>query len=529
MSSKAFQNADKLNGIVSVLEFGAVGDGVTDDTPAFNAAANTGTTVYVPKGTYKITTPTTAGFWFLQYGAYISGLPDVTGVNDTSRLTGRMIFLENDTAGRVGIRMGDTDPWIENVRFATASISELVVASSIGKIGILGATRTSDDITANYAAIGVAGYGINDNTTNPEPTWASYFEARRSAGAGAAYCSEMDFVNNGTTFDLTPYTSISTTTGQTSNLWISNGGGDVALGGNANSAAITILPNPAGYKRGIVFRYNALDGTTNEAVVMAVGQRVAWYNTANEANSYIDHRTISQKTSINSSLGNNWYLIKHRDAGAASQSLDTVWRTDFYGCSGSGTNYSAAYMQCLQRSNFSSGNARFSLDLTATGDAGIAHQVSLNGLSNASFSPNPDNTLSLGVGSFRWSTVYAATGTINTSDAREKQQIRSLSDKEQAVAKKLKALVKAFKFNDAVAKKGDKARIHVGVIAQEVMDAFASEGLDATEYAILCYDEWDASPEVTNEDGVVVQQEVRAGNRYGVRYEELLAFIIAVL
>jgi hypothetical protein len=38
MSSKSFQNASKLNGIVSVLEFGAVGDGVTDDTAAIQAA-----------------------------------------------------------------------------------------------------------------------------------------------------------------------------------------------------------------------------------------------------------------------------------------------------------------------------------------------------------------------------------------------------------------------------------------------------------------------------------------------------------
>lgn len=42
MSSKAFQNADKLNGIVSVLQFGAVGDGVADDTAAVLAALQSG-------------------------------------------------------------------------------------------------------------------------------------------------------------------------------------------------------------------------------------------------------------------------------------------------------------------------------------------------------------------------------------------------------------------------------------------------------------------------------------------------------
>ena len=54
MSSKSFQNASKLNGIVSVLQFGAVGDGVTDDLLAFQAAIATGCTIGVPRGTYKI-------------------------------------------------------------------------------------------------------------------------------------------------------------------------------------------------------------------------------------------------------------------------------------------------------------------------------------------------------------------------------------------------------------------------------------------------------------------------------------------
>ena len=42
MSSKSFQNASKLNGIVSILQFGAVGDGTTNDTAAVLAALQSG-------------------------------------------------------------------------------------------------------------------------------------------------------------------------------------------------------------------------------------------------------------------------------------------------------------------------------------------------------------------------------------------------------------------------------------------------------------------------------------------------------
>lgn len=128
------------------------------------------------------------------------------------------------------------------------------------------------------------------------------------------------------------------------------------------------------------------------------------------------------------------------------------------------------------------------------------------------FGPVEDNTHVLGQASHRWSQVYAANGTINTSDANEKQQIRLLSEKEIAVAKRLKSLVRTFKFNNAVAIKGDNARIHVGVIAQDVQAAFDAEGLDANQYGIFCSDVLD--------DG---------STRLGIRYEELLCFVIAAV
>jgi len=126
-----------------------------------------------------------------------------------------------------------------------------------------------------------------------------------------------------------------------------------------------------------------------------------------------------------------------------------------------------------------------------------------------------DNGISLGTAARRWSVVYAGTGTINTSDLKTKQDIEPLNEAEKRVAIAIRGLVKKFRFKDAVAQKGDAARIHVGVIAQEVAQAFEDEGLDAHKYGILCYDEWEAD------------ENQPAGNRYGVRYEELLAFIVA--
>jgi len=126
--------------------------------------------------------------------------------------------------------------------------------------------------------------------------------------------------------------------------------------------------------------------------------------------------------------------------------------------------------------------------------------------------PIVDNVYSIGTASFRWAVVYAGTGTINTSDAKLKQDIENLEQAELNVAAAIKGLIKKFRFIDAVTEKGDDARIHVGVIAQEVEQAFVAENLDPRRYALFCED--------TLEDG---------SKRLGIRYDELLAFVIAAL
>lgn len=159
-------------------------------------------------------------------------------------------------------------------------------------------------------------------------------------------------------------------------------------------------------------------------------------------------------------------------------------------------------------------------------------------LANGFFSCSKDSAASLGQSSNRWSQLYAATDSINTSDAREKT---SVTDPNEALMRAWgKVNFKAFQFTDAVEKKGEDARIHFGVIAQQVQEAFASEGLDASRYALFCYDKWDDEYEdvevvdveaVLDEEGneiipAVTHTERRlvtpAGDRYGIRYSEAL-------
>jgi hypothetical protein len=141
--------------------------------------------------------------------------------------------------------------------------------------------------------------------------------------------------------------------------------------------------------------------------------------------------------------------------------------------------------------------------------------------------PASDNTRQLGISGNRIKEIFCANGTINTSDKREKEAIRTLEESEERVAKKLKKLLRIYKFKDSVKEKGGKARKHCGVMAQDLKDAFESEGLVAEEYGILCYDEWEGTPEILRYDGTVAREATTAGSRYGIRYDELFAFILA--
>lgn len=110
--------------------------------------------------------------------------------------------------------------------------------------------------------------------------------------------------------------------------------------------------------------------------------------------------------------------------------------------------------------------------------------------SNGDIEAGIDNTQPLGTSTQRWSTVFAGTGTINTSDAREKAAPLPIDDAVLDAWGDVSLVT--FKWLNAIQEKGEEnARWHYGVIAQQVRDAFNAHNLDGTSYGLLCYDEWD--------------------------------------
>ena len=155
---------------------------------------------------------------------------------------------------------------------------------------------------------------------------------------------------------------------------------------------------------------------------------------------------------------------------------------------------------------------------------------------------NRDDAIDLGFSSVRFDDVRATNGTIQTSDRNDKQDIEELNDAEKRVAVVAKGLMRKFRWKSKVAIKGDDARTHFGIIAQDLEDAFKAEGLDVSKYAMFCSDTWwYVDEKFTDNNGkeqirtITYHTEEEAPKdaikktRLGVRYSELLAFIISAI
>ena len=103
----------KLKDTVSVKDFGAVGDGVADDTAAIQAAINTNKEVFVPNGTYKITSSLT-----MTLNQQIRGESQTLAILKTTAAVNAItvadsgyckisnLYIDGNGIGLVGIKVG---------------------------------------------------------------------------------------------------------------------------------------------------------------------------------------------------------------------------------------------------------------------------------------------------------------------------------------------------------------------------------------------------------------------------------------
>jgi hypothetical protein len=164
------------------------------------------------------------------------------------------------------------------------------------------------------------------------------------------------------------------------------------------------------------------------------------------------------------------------------------------------------------------------------------------------FRPGVDNVYEIGSAGNRAKEIFCANGTINTSDAREKSEVRAFTPAEIAAAAQIVGELGIFQWLDSIATKGENARLHAGATVQRVIEIMHAHGLDPFRYGFVCFDEWDEQPEIWSEwdaqeevrdeetDEVIqpaveagreLMQEYRpAGNRYGFRHDQLTLFLL---
>ena len=116
-SAVARSAQDKMRDSVSVKDFGATGDGVTDDTAFFNFALAVGRAVYVPVGTYLLNLVNVPSNTFL-FGE---------GVNSIIKP------LTPDTRAALGADSGSPTTFIENVTISNVKFLGDVAASGFAE------------------------------------------------------------------------------------------------------------------------------------------------------------------------------------------------------------------------------------------------------------------------------------------------------------------------------------------------------------------------------------------------------------
>ena len=546
---------------VSVSDYGAVGDGTTDNTTAFSnaAQARTGAVTFsdnnitransvfvtVPDGVYALSSLVDTGgrevIWVLDRGARILNTEYLNGeiLRQGQRIT-QAPFGNEDNATGFAVRLypngSNYNDAAEVLGLANESdLSTYTDRDAVAMFAdVYAPAPTLTLASATYTATTVVPASAISSTdlkklrkgmvidTAHSPTKFSGFVTDWAAN-GTSISVEGWYLANGTVQSAsTPSGSATAYVNPFTKVWAHNA--NVLMDGSSHASAMT------GFELGLVDNKEASTAATGgshyvwgfDAVNLGTYKVQSFF--VARGSGFVGLRVDNADTGLYYTGGTNVF-----DAYISSQ-RSALLRADGTMELGKQNTAASWYMDIHTSGNAEAVNdydARIQATGGSTTDGSANITFFAANTDTETLRPRADSTYSLGGPARRWTVVYADTATINTSDEREKEQIQDI---DAAVLRAWGNVeYQQFKFKDAVLKKGSGARWHIGVVAQRVKEAFEAEGVDPFAYGILCYDEWDEEEE-KYEDGVgIVQQFQAAGNRYGIRYEEALALECAYL
>ena len=571
--------SDRFADIVNIKDFGAKGDGVTDDTEAWGrwkVALENGGIGYLPSGYYLVD----EAFSYFENGCFGNGIDHVMDAS-VYRGDGSSGMRESAFANH----MGKIGPLLQQYReYAGKESWGPMIDLSFESI----ADGNFDWTEYGSGAQGIQVRGSAKGMGNSHPICIRGFMQNKLNGDGDAVaiwgrCQKEDPADGLNNSDTCAIHSAVYNESKGSGLIMAsehwaivgeNGGTEQTNGTPAGAticqhvkafsskgmahAGILIAGGMANYpygmwnaiqiSRGAFMRNGSMDGIPGTTAFKCdswfqdlgypdIGWHVGYCpNHIKTIGSYPFNITVDSLRIKNNTDAGNASVIINKVSGTGTAGIvlqvDDRSQNDIYVEKGNPNTFYRA------RQSASSHHLFFCTDASGT---------LLNALSVGTTAVNPgtDGTIASGWSNKRWSHVYASTGTIETSDERLKEDIRPIDESVFNAWGKVE--FRQFLFKDAVAEKGSAARIHIGLIAQQVIAAFASEGLDAMRYGIVCYDKWDAQEavierfkvvtreETHNEDGSVKEPEEfhyeervltpakEAGDCYSIRYEEALA------
>ncbi|MEB4601164.1 tail fiber domain-containing protein [Raoultella ornithinolytica] len=149
--------------------------------------------------------------------------------------------------------------------------------------------------------------------------------------------------------------------------------------------------------------------------------------------------------------------------------------------------------------------------------------------------PGADVTYTVGTEAARWwkifaqiigsasvpvTDIYVQNAVHVTSDRDWKNILQDISGDETFLAAWGTLSYKFYQMKAAITEKGDDARIHAGLIAQDIIQALTDAGLDWTRYGLVSLEEWPAQDEEVDDYGIVTRQAREAGKKYSLRMDE---------